>query len=216
MSDSRSTPDKRAGAPDAGAPSRSRQVNPRRRGAPRKLSQTRGPDPATPIADVRLVVGTIGGPHGVRGELKLHLLTDHPEHLATIRTVYLGNSDSPVTLENIRFTNDGALIKLAGTDTPEDGRKLGGLAVRIAGADAKPLEPGEYFLFQLIGLTVVDESGKTIGEVTDLMETGAHDVLVIQPAAGGDDILVPNHPEYVVATDPEAGRMTVRLPIYQN
>ena len=199
------------------SPARSRTTNPRRRtAAPRKLIQTRGPEPATPVVDVRLAVGTIGSTHGVQGELKMHLLTDQPEHLKTIKQVYLGTSDSPTPLVSIRFHGDGALIKIDGVDTPEEGKKLGGLVVRIDGRDAKPLEADEFFLFQLIGLKAETEDGTVVGEVIDLMETGAHDVLVIQPARGGDDLLIPNHPEYVIATEPERDRIVVRLPVYRD
>jgi hypothetical protein len=100
------------------------------------LIQTRGPEPATPVTEVKLAVGTIGSTHGVQGELKMHLLTDQPEHLKTIRHVYLGTSDEPTQLEGLRFHGDGVLIKLAGVENPEDGKKLGGLAVRIDGRDA--------------------------------------------------------------------------------
>lgn len=206
-----------AGASESGTSGRARSTNPRRRtGGPRKLIQTRGPEPATPVADVRLAVGTIGGTHGVLGELKMHFLTDQPKHLTTIKQVYLGTSDEPTPLLGIRFHGDGALIKLRGVDTPEDGKKLGGLVVRIDGRDAKPLEADEYFLFQLIGLRAETEDGSLVGEVIDLMETGAHDVLVIKPVAGGDDLLIPNHPEYVSSTEPYSGRIIVRLPQYSN
>jgi 16S rRNA processing protein RimM len=127
----------------------------------------------------------------------------------------LGNSEQPTRLLGVRFHGGGALIRLEGITTPEEGQALGGLAVRIRGEDAKPLAEGEYFLFQLIGLTVFDEAGEEIGSVTDLMETGTHDVLIIKPKRGGEDILVPNHPEYVITIEPEAGRLVLRLPVYE-
>jgi 16S rRNA processing protein RimM len=211
------SPTPTTGEPESGSPSRVRTINPRRRsGGPRKLIQTKGPEPASSLEDVRLAVGTIGGTHGIHGELKLKLLTDQPDHLKTISQVYLGNSDEPVKLLNVRFQGDAALITLEGVNSPEEGKKLGGLTVRIAGSDARPLEPGEYFLFQLIGLHAVTEEGENVGEVSDLMETGANDVLVIQPATGGEDILIPNHPEYVTSIEPEAGRIVVRIPRYAN
>ena len=146
----------------------------------------------------------------------MHILTDSPDHLKTLKTVYLGERDTPISLESVRLTDKGALIKLAGTDTPEAAAKLSGLNVKIAGSDARPLEPGEYFLFQLIGLKVSGEDGELIGTVTDLMETGAHDVLVIgERPDSPDDLLVPNHPEFVLEMDPEAGTMVVRPPLYE-
>lgn len=180
------------------------------------LIETKGPEPTTPVDQVRLTIGRIGGTHGVQGEMRMHILTDSPDHLSTIQTVYLGERDTPITLESVRITDKGALIKLEGTTTPEAAAKLSGLNVKIAGTDARPLEPGEYFLFQLIGLKVSGEDGEPMGTVTDLMETSAHDVLVIgERPDSPDDLLVPNHPEFVLEMDPEAGTMVVRPPRYE-
>lgn len=178
---------------------------------PRSLSETPGPDPSTPLADVRLVVGRLGGTHGVRGALKMRVLTDDPEHLTTLSHVYLGDRDTPVRLESIGVTPKGAIIKLAGFDSPDAAAKLSGLEVKISGEDARPLEEGEYFLFQLIGLRAEDESGRQLGTVLDLIETGAHDVLVIGSRPNAPDVMmVPNHPEFVPEIDPELGRIVVR------
>jgi 16S rRNA processing protein RimM len=216
------TPSSASGEPDSGSPLVSRKpkrpaANPRRRkpSPPRTLIETRGPEPATPLADVRLTVGRIGGTHGVRGEMKMRLLTDDPDNLTTVKTVYLGERDTPIGLENVRFTNDGAIIKLHGTDSPEAGALLSGLAVKIAGDDARPLEEGEYFLFQLIGLHAELEDGSPVGTVVDLIETGAHDVLVIgERPDTAEQLLVPNHPEFVLAINPDAGQIVIRPPEY--
>lgn len=180
----------------------------------RALIDTAGPVPGSPVDEVRLTVGVIGGTHGVRGELKLKLLTDHPEHLTTVKQVFLGESDEPTRLLGVRFHGEGALIRLDGVTSPEAGKRFGGLKVRIAGADARPLEEGEYFLFQLIGLSAVTSDGAALGTVTDMIETGAHDVLVITPKAGAD-ILVPNHPRFVLDIDPRHNRIVIDPPVYE-
>lgn len=188
----------------------------RRRSAPKSLAETRGPDPATPLADVRLTVGRLGGPHGLQGEIKMRLLTDDPDNLATVGMVYLGERDTPIALESIRFVNDGALVHLAGTDTPEDAAKLSGLAVKIAATDARPLEEGEYFLFQVIGLKAENESGESLGTVIDIIETGAHDVLVIGERPGtSETLLVPSHPDFVLEMLPDEHRIVLRPPVYE-
>jgi 16S rRNA processing protein RimM len=197
----------RTSAPRASAP--------RQRRGSKALIQTPGPAPDDTLASIKLTVGVIAGTHGVNGELKLKLLTDHPEHLPTIRSVYLGESDEPTAVKGFRFQGDQGLIHLDGIDNPEDGKRLGGLKVRILGSDAAPLEEGEHFLFQLIGLTAETESGERLGVVSDLLETGAHDVLVIQPDSG-DEILVPNHPEYVREVVPDERRIVVVPPVYLN
>jgi len=197
-----------------------RPATPRRRKGqplPRTLIETSGPDPDTPLEDVRLTVGTLAGTHGVRGELKMRLLTDDPEHLQTVKRVYLGDDETPTRLKGIRFHKGMALVTLAGITTPEAGAELAGLPVRIAGTDARPLEEGEYFLFQLIGLKARTEDGAPLGTVTDLIETGAHDVLVIgeRPDAP-DDLLVPNHPEFVLDINPDEGTIIIRPPVYES
>lgn len=148
------------------------------------------------------------------------LLTDVPDHLLELDHVYLGNSDEPVSLESVRFHGDLALVSFNGVNTPEDARKLGGLVVKIDGSDAKPLEEGEYFIYQLIGLRAITPEGDDIGVVVDLMETGANDVLVVAPDAGGSapnsaaDLLIPNHPVYVHEINPAEGVIVVTKPVY--
>jgi len=211
-----------AGAPtnETPAPARSGRSLRRRPSKPRRLIDTAGPEPTDAVENIRLAVGRIGAPHGVDGELRMILLTDEPEHLLEIDHVYLGASDDPVSLQGIRFHGDSALIFLDGVEAPEDARKLGGLPVRIDGKDAKPLEDGEYFLYQLIGLRAITPDGDDLGVVVDLIETAAHDVLVIAPDGSSaatttsGDLLIPNHPTYVHEIKPDEGVIVVTRPIY--
>lgn len=173
------------------------------------MIDTHGPPPATPIDDVRLTVGVVLGPHGLDGELKLRLTTDDPEHLATIEQVFLGDEERPRRLLSLRGHGDQVIIRLEGADAPAEAQQLRGVPLRIAGADAKPAEPGEFFLYQLVGLTAIDENGAEVGRVTDVIETGAHDVFVITPPSG-PDLLIPNHPNFVPMIEPEQGTMVVR------
>ena len=154
-------------------------------------------------------VGVILGAHGVHGELKLRLTTDDPDHLSTIEAVYLGDEERSRRLVSLRGHGEQAIIRLAGVDSPEQASALRGVPVRIAGVDVKPAVPGEFFLYQLIGLTAYDEGGSELGRVTDLIETGAHDVFVISPRTG-PDLLIPNHPDFVPSIDPSGGTMVVR------
>ena len=179
----------------------------------RRLIETAGPTPATPLEQVRLVVGTIVGVHGVAGEAKLLLATDDPEHLRTIKRVWVGQEERPRRLLGVRFHAGNALIRLPGVTTPEQVEALRGLQVRIAGTDARPNDEGEYFLFQLIGLRAYDEAGALLGTLTDILETGAHDVLVVTPE-DGPELLLPNHPQYVLEIRPDEGRLTARPPVY--
>ena len=181
-----------------------------RRRTPPRLSDTAGPDPGAPPERVRLTIGTILAPHGVSGEFKVRLQTDDPEHLLTLKRVYLGDETTPRTVLDARLHAGNALMRLQGISTPETVERFRGTPLRIRGADARPLAANEYFLYQMIGLEVFDESGNRLGRVADLMETGANDVLVIAPEDGGADILLPSHPDVIVAMDPASGRIVVR------
>jgi 16S rRNA processing protein RimM len=187
----------------------------RRRSTAKSLIDTAGPQPSAALDTVRLTIGVIAGTHGVQGELKLKVLSDHPEHIPTLDHVYLGESDTPIRLLGARFHGDLLLIRLDGITNPEDGKRLGGLKVRIDGADAVPLAEGEYFLFQLVGLEARSVDGNVLGTVTDIMETGAHDVLVLATPEGGE-LLVPNHPEFVLEIAPDAGTIVMRPPVYDS
>lgn len=205
------------GAAPAAAPSSpsARGRRPAARRAPRtprtppRLSDTSGPDPATPLARARLVVGTILAPHGLNGEFKLRLQTDEPEHLLTLKRLWLGDEPSPRTVLSARMHQGNALMRMQGISSPETVDRYRGTTLSIRATDARPLAPNEYFLFQIIGLEVVTEAGETLGRVTDLMETGANDVLVVTPESG-PDLLLPSHPEVVLSMDPAAGKIVVR------
>ena len=186
------------------------------------MIDTKGPTHDASIGDVRLTVGVIVGTHGVAGELRMTLLTDTPDNLVDIRQVYLGDSESPVAMESLRFHGEGALVKVAGVDSPEEGQQLRGTPVRIAGDDAMPLEEDEYFLYQLIGLKARTQEGGDLGVVVDIIETGANDVLVIAPEGSrasrspADELLIPHHRSYVHNVDPSGGTITVSRPVYSD
>jgi 16S rRNA processing protein RimM len=150
------------------------------------------------------------GSHGVEGEMKLRLTTDDPEHLLKVKRVYLGSAESATRVRGMRFHNGLALVRLAGIETPERARELTGTPIRIAGKDARPLAPGEYYLYQVVGLSVRNEVGEEIGTVTDVMETGANEVFVVTPRAGGEPVLIPSLADVVLDLQPDAGFMVVR------
>ncbi len=159
---------------------------------------------------MKLTVGAILAPHGVRGEFKVRLQTDDPEHLLTVKRLYLGDEAKPRAVLGARMHAGNALIRLQGISSPESVERLRGTPLRIRGADARPLAENEYFLYQVIGLEAFDEAGNKLGQVSDFIETGANDVLVITPENGGADMLFPSHPDVVIAMDPAAGRIVVR------
>lgn len=168
--------------------------------------------------DSLLLVGTCGRPHGVQGEIKVVPETDDPERLAALAQVYVGSSPEtaqPRTVEAVRFqpTKRGlaALMRFKGVVGREGADALRGQAVFADQADLPPLDEGEVFLHDLIGLSVVTEAGEAVGTVTDVLPGTAHPLFVVQ-RDGKPDALVPDVEEIVTTIDLDAEQITIAPP----
>jgi 16S rRNA processing protein RimM len=161
-----------------------------------------------------LVVGRILRPHGIRGELRVEIVTGYPERLGQHACFYLGSPDSPGALrcypvEKLRWHRGTLLLKLGDCDDRNAAEKLRGMLVQIPVEEAVPLGEGEYYHFQLIGVRVETESGKWLGQVVKVLETGANDVYVVRGLGG--EVLLPAVEDVVLELDLELKRMVVRL-----
>jgi 16S rRNA processing protein RimM len=163
-----------------------------------------------------LLLGEVLRPHGVRGELRVRLLTAYPERINQLKQVYLGSGvddDNPTVyaVEHMRMNPPYGLLKLRGIGDRDQADTLRALFVMVDMAHAVPLEEGEFYLYQLIGLTVKLEEGDVLGSITDVLETGANDVYVVDSPRYGE-VLIPVTDETIVRTDIAAGEVVVALP----
>lgn len=156
-----------------------------------------------------LAVGRVLRPHGVRGELLLESYTDFPEHLKQVQTVFVGETAEPHPLVGARFHRGQLIIRLADCADRESADAYRGQIVQVRTSDAAPLPAGRYYHYQLIGLKAVTEEGEQLGEVAEVLETGANDVYVVKGPDG--EILLPAVSSIVRKIDLEAGQMVVRL-----
>lgn len=158
-----------------------------------------------------LLIGAIRKPHGVRGEVRVTPLTDVPERFTWLETAYLGTPQQaqPITIESARLHQDIVLLKIEGYDDRTAVENLRGQYILIDEADAIPLEEGEYYLHQLLGLTVITDNDEPLGELTDVIETPANNVFQVTGDKG--EILLPDIPDVILDIDFDAGRMTVAL-----
>ena len=163
-----------------------------------------------------LLLGEILRPHGVRGELRMRVLTDYPERIVELDTVYIGENaedEDPAAYqaEGMRMHKGYGLLKLKGIDDRTQAERLRQLFVMVSLEQAVPLEEDEIYLFQLIGLEVYTEAGDWIGSINEVLETGANDVYILHHPDHGE-ILIPITEETHIKTDLEAGTVVVRLP----
>lgn len=156
-----------------------------------------------------LAVGRVLRPHGVRGELLLETLTDFPEHLDEVETVYLGKAAEPHPLSGVRMHRDQLLIRLADCPDREAAEAFRGQLVQIRVEAVAPPPPGRYYQYQLIGLSVITDEGEPLGEVVEVIETGSNDVYVVRGAAG--EVLLPALRSVIQNIDLESRRVVVHL-----
>jgi 16S rRNA processing protein RimM len=172
--------------------------------------QTRAPEPRY------LTVGRVVGAHGLRGELTVEILTDDPHRFGRLDRVLVGlEGEEPVPwlLIGYRLHKRRALLRLAGCEDRPTAETLRGYLIQIPRGEAIPLEEGEYFEHQILGLGVWTVSGECLGEVAEIIYTGANEVYVVHGTdPGHPEILIPAIEDVVLKIDLEAGRLVVKLP----
>ena len=155
-----------------------------------------------------LEAGKIVTTHGIRGEVKIMPYTDTPELLAEFGRLFIGKAKDEVTIERSRVFKSMVIAKIEGVDTPEAAEKLRNKVLYMHRDDLE-LDDDTYFIQDLIGMEVRDaDSGELYGTISDVMQTGANDVYVVQ--SGDKELLVPAIADVVVSTDVDGNVMTIR------
>lgn len=157
-----------------------------------------------------LSVGFLRRPHGVKGEIIMDLHTDFPERMKKGRKLFVGEEYQPMTLTGVRPHQAGLLVKFKDVETPEEAGKYRNQWVFVKKSDVPPLADGQIYQHELIGFRVVDENNIPLGELVEILETGANDVYVVKTDSG-KELLLPNIPAVVLDLDAGARLMKVHL-----
>ncbi len=156
-----------------------------------------------------LIIARVLKPWGVRGEIKCEILTEFPDRFASLRTVYVGDDAKSFSVERAHLHSGSVLLKLQGIDTPEVAEKLRDELVQVAVEDAVELPQGKVYLYQLLGMKVRTVEGQPLGQITDILDTGANDVYVVKDDER--EILLPAIPDVIREINLETGEMVVVL-----
>lgn len=159
-----------------------------------------------------LAIGRVVRAHGVRGELSVAVLTDFPERFGTTEWVYLGNEfeAEPYRLKKHRWHQKNVLLTLDEVNDRTEAEQLTGLLVQVPIEEAIPLPEGDYYLYQIMGLTVVTVQGETLGVISDILETKANDVYIVS-RPDQTEVLLPAIPDVIKLVDLEKGQVIVEL-----
>lgn len=154
-----------------------------------------------------LEIGKIVSVHGLKGEVKVQPWCDTPDYFCRFKKLYSKDGSHEYEIERSREQGNMVLVKIKGVDTVEAAQSMRGKILFMDRKDAK-LPKGSYFVADLIGLNIEDESGKSYGVLNDVLKTGANDVYEIK-SENGKMYYIPAIPSVILSTDIEGGKMII-------
>ncbi len=157
----------------------------------------------------RVALGLLIKPWGLRGEQTVTLHNPASDLLEQVDAVFVEGDGFPprrVALRSARWVGRRYVVHFVGVDTPEDAEHLRGLELSVAEAELPELDgEDEFYVRDLVGLTVVDGAGEEVGTLVEVFPTGSNDVYVVRGADG--ERLVPAVRSFVASVDLDAGRI---------
>ncbi|OAM30082.1 MULTISPECIES: ribosome maturation factor RimM [Eikenella] len=155
--------------------------------------------------DKWIAMGYVKGAFGVKGWVKVAVGTEYADSLLDYPVWRLSKDGAShsYTLESGQVAGDELQVKFAEIGDRDAAQLLRGHTIEIHRSDFEPAEEGEYYWADLVGLAVHNRQGELVGTVSNLMETGAHDILVVDGEHGRK--LIPFVEHYIDSVDLEAG-----------
>jgi 16S rRNA processing protein RimM len=144
-----------------------------------------------------VIIGCLGAVYGIKGWLKVSSYTQQAEAIFDYQPWLVGHADKSreVIVTEWRRHNKSLIVKLDGFDVREQSQTLTGLEILVNSEQLPELDGSEHYWRDLMGMNVVNRDGYDFGQVTDLMETGSNDVLVVKAnlkdAFGKQERLIP-------------------------
>lgn len=156
----------------------------------------------------KIKVGKIVNAVGLKGEVKIYNYSDSSEIYEITPEMYIG--DKLMEIENVRLQKNMVILKIAGIDDRNAAEAAKGRDVFITEDDLPELEEGEFYVRDLIGMTVIEE-GNVLGKVKDVIQNTAQDVFEIE-RENGKQLLIPRVDEFVLDIDLDTREIKVSLP----
>ena len=129
-----------------------------------------------------VILGKIGAVYGIKGWLKIHSFTEDPEAILDYFpwSLKLGNKVQSVEITDWRKHNNGLIVKVGHIDDRDEAQALVGSEIMVNESALPELPEGEFYWRDLVGITVVNTQGYDLGKVSEMLETGANDVLIVK------------------------------------
>ena len=155
-------------------------------------------------------IGRVSGLHGIKGNLRIHYYNETRSDFLSYRKVYLEDRDGhlqPFEIKEARIHKKFISARLKGCEGIADVEKFIGALVMVKRENLPPLGEGEYYWFEIIGMDVVTDDGRSLGKVETILPTGSNDVYLVQ--GSGREWLIPATEEVIVRVDRDKGQIVI-------
>jgi 16S rRNA processing protein RimM len=145
------------------------------------------------------IVGVVGAPHGVRGEVKIHPRTDVADRFRI----------GEVVVASVRGAADVPIVRFDGVTTRTDAERIRGRNLRVSRAEARRAAKDGYLWADLLGLRAETPEGRPLGLVSEVLRAGETDVLVVRAEGSREELMFPAIASVVREVDIARGRIVV-------
>lgn len=163
-----------------------------------------------------IIVGKLGSSYGIRGWLRVFSFTEHPDSIFEYKPWYINRAGQwqKVDIESFKPHNQDTIVKISGIDDRDQANTLTNFEIYVDASELPHLNDGDFYWKDLIGCKVITVNGYDLGLITDLMETGSNDVLVVKAnlkdAFGAKERLIPFvEDQFIKHVDLSAKQITV-------
>lgn len=164
------------------------------------------------MSDKRVLLGRCGAAHGIKGEVRVKPFTAEPGGIAAYGPLQLEDGSRDLEIERMRDGDTVLIVKFRGIDDRNAAESLNGIGLTVA-REAMPETDDEetFYLADLIGLSVEDVSGKHVGDIANVVDFGAGDLIEIQPPQGAS-VYLPFSAAFVPTVDLAGRRVVIDPP----
>ncbi len=159
---------------------------------------------------VFVLIGKFRRPHGIRGEIRMTVLTDFPELISPGQVIYAGERYSSYTVREIRWHGGDMLVSLKELPDRTAVEIFRNVMVYMKSEDMPELPEGDYFIHQLVGMEVITDQGEKLGILKEILITGANDVYLVE-SPEGKELLLPAIEDVVLDINQDNGQILVHI-----
>ena len=146
-------------------------------------------------------VGKIINTHGIKGEVKVHPLTDDKNRFNNLKTVYLGENKVKVEIENVKYHKDLVILKFKEFNDINDILSFKEDYIYIDEEERVKLPENHFFIYDIVGCQVFNADGGKIGIITDVLQSASNDVYVVKDDLKNKEYMIPAVKEFFINID---------------